>query len=166
MFDGINYLLTLAKANKLAEDNAFHVGVCTDLHAIEPMMEQYQTSANFIMVMDTVDGSMVGGRPSWFNRRVYTVAIVARHQWDDMTDRNAKLNLCREIYRQTLSRLIADRNDFENDDELPVFMRTESMAYREMDTYSMAGATGVVFTLRIDEPANLEYNAEEWSDGQ
>jgi len=162
MFDGTKYLLGLSEANKLAKDNGFHVGLCSDLHAIEPMMQEYQTTANFIMVMDTVDGAMVGGRPGWFNRRVYTVAIVARHQWDDMADRQRKLQLCREIYRQTLSRLIVDRDDLEDNDELPVFLRTDNMTYREMEPYSMAGATGVVFALRVDEPADLEYKEDEW----
>lgn len=166
MFEGISYLTSLAKANCLAQDHKFYVGICSDLHAIEPMMSNYQTEANFILVMDTVDGSMVGGHPGWFNRRVYTVAIIARHRWDDMSDRQEKLQLCREIYRQMLSRLIVDRDEMESDDELPAFLRTDSMAYREMEPYDMAGATGVVFTLRVDEPVDLKYNKEEWNDGQ
>lgn len=164
MFDGVNYLLSLAKANRLAKENGFFAGVCSDLHGIEPMMQEYQTKANFIMVMDTVDGSMTGGRPGWFNRRVYTVAIVARYRWDDTAERQEKMRLCREIYRQTLSRLINDRDDFEYGDEMPVYLRTDNMAYREMEPYSMAGATGVVFTLRVDEPADLEYNGDEWTE--
>lgn len=166
MFNGITYLLSLAKANKLATSNSFLVDICSDLHAIEPMMANYQRVANFVLVMDTVDGAMVGGHPGWFNRRVYTVAIIARHKWDDMADRQVKLDLCREIYRQLLSRLIVDRDDFANNSELPAFLGTDSMAYREMEPYSMAGATGVVFTLRVDEPVSLEYNGEEWSDGE
>lgn len=166
MFDGISYLTALAKANRLAADNEFFIGLCSDLHAIEPMMTNYQTEANFVLVMDTVDGSMVGGRPGWFNRRVYTMAIIARHRWDDMADRQAKLQTCREIYRQMLSRMIVDRDEMEADDELPAFLRTDNMAYREMEPYDMAGATGVVFTIRVDEPVNLEYNGEEWSDGK
>lgn len=162
MFDGVNYLLSLARANRLASENEYKVSLCSDLHSIEPMMADYQTTANFLMVMDAVDGAMVGGRPGWFNRRVYTVAIIARYQWDDLSDRNQKLAICREIYRQMLTRLIVERENFEYHEDKPVFLRTDNMQYREMEPYAMAGATGVVFTLRIDEPTNLEYNTADW----
>jgi hypothetical protein len=164
MFDGISYLKNMAMANKLAKDNQFLVAECSGLQAIEPMMDNYQTSSNFIMIDDTVDGEMVSNKVSWFNRRIYTVSIIARHQYDDMEDRQKKLDLCREIYRQMLTRLICDREDYERGDDL-IYMRTSIIRYREMNTYAMDGATGVTFSLPVDEPTDLEYNKEEWADG-
>lgn len=167
MFDGVSFLLDLARKNRTAADEGFMVSLCTDLYQIEPMLDNFQTEDRFLLVMNNVDGSMTGGHPGWFNRRVYTVAIIARHQWDDQTDRQKQLNLCRAIFRQFLTRLIAERDNYEyrGDDEV-IYMRTDDIQYREMEPYAMAGATGVVFTLRIDEPTDLTYHKEYWSDGQ
>lgn len=164
MFDGIEYLKKITAANRLAQSNHFMVSTTTDLHTLQPLMDNYNHQQNFALVMDTVDGAMVGGHPGWFDRRVYTVALIMRHKWNDEADRRHKLATCRELFRQTLTRLIVDRERYEYEDEQPVFLRTDDMQYREMPPYSFAGATGVVYTLRIDEPTCLCYNSQDFTD--
>ncbi len=161
MFDGIQYFKNLANCNLLAVKHGFHVGECSSLEAIEPIMDEYQTKSNFILVDDTIDASVVTNGSGWFNRRVFTVAILARHRWNDTKDRNDKLNLCREIFRQFLTRLVLDKENFKYNTDL-CYMRTEILRYREMNTYSMDGATGVVFMLPVDEPTDLIFRTDEW----
>lgn len=165
MFDAISYLIKVSSANKLVVDNKFLVSHCTDLHMIEPLMDNYQTRDKFVLVMDNVDGAVVGGVPGWFNRRVYTVAIMALYKNGDLEDRNKQLNICREIYRQMLTKFIIDKDDMTNSDGDLIYMRTNDISYREMGPYSLVGATGVIFTLRIDEPTDLTYDPNNWIDG-
>lgn len=165
MFNAIDYFINLFKKNKLINDNKFLIARCSDLHNIEPMMEKFQKIEKFVMPMDEVDGAVVGGVPGWFDRRVYTVAIVAKHKWDDMDDRSKQLNICRVVFKQILSKLIVDAEDMQNNGDNLIYMRINDISYREMGPYTMGGATGVIFMLRIDEPCDLILNDKEWSNG-
>ena len=163
MFDGISYFKNMAQRNRLVIDNGFHVGECSGLEAMEPMMDEFQTKDKFVLVDDTVDGSLIVNGSAWFNRRVYTVAVVARPKWDDAADAKRILNMCRQIFRQFLSRLIVDKEDLKYSETL-VYMRTEYIRYREMNGYNLGGTAGLVFTIPVDEPANLELNDAEWKE--
>lgn len=160
MFDAISYLKKIAAANRLASANGFTIGECSGIEGLEPLMQQYRKAENYIMVDDTVDGSMVSNRIGWYNRRTYTVFIFAQYLHDDMADRQAKLDLCREVFRQLLTRLIADQERYEYD---LVYMRTQTVQYRELNSYNFSGLTGVYFMLNVDEPVDLQFNQELWT---
>jgi hypothetical protein len=159
MFNAIEYLEKIAKANSLAKKHEFIVGECSGIEGLEPLMQNYRKAANYIMVDDTVDGSMISNRVGWYNRRTYTVFIFAMYREDDMDDRRQKLDLCREIFRQLLSHLIADTEKYEYD---LVYMRTQSIQYRELNSYNFSGVTGLYFMLNVDEPADLQFDASLW----
>ena len=159
MFNAIKYLTELASKNKLAKDNSFIVGECSGIEGLEPLMQNYRKAANYIMVDDTVDGSMISNRVGWYNRRTYTVFIFAMHRDDDMEDRNRKLNLCRELFRQMLSHMIADTEKYEYD---LVYMRTQSIQYRELNSYNFSGVTGLYFMVNVDEPVDLQHDKSLW----
>lgn len=154
MFDAISYLKQISSENLLATDNAFYIGECSGIEGIEPLMQKYRTKANFIMVDDTVDGSMVSNNVGWFNRRVYTVFVFAQYREDSMDDRRKKLDLCREIFRQLLTRLIADQPKYEYD---LIYMRTKLIQYHELSSWNFSGVTGVYFMVTVDEPVDLTY---------
>jgi hypothetical protein len=162
MFNAIDYLKNIAETNKLAKSNNFTIGECSGIEGLEPIMQNFRKAANYIMFDDTIDGSFISNKVGWFNRRTYTVFIFAMYREDDMNDRNKKLNVCREIFRQFLSRIIADREDYEYD---LVYMRTENIQYRELNSYNFSGVTGVYFMLSVDEPTDLDLNNEEWANG-
>ena len=159
MFNAIDYLKNLASANKLAKENSFVVGECSGFEGLEPLMRNYRKAANYIMVDDTVDGSMISNRVGWYNRRTYTVFIFAMYREDDMEERNRKLNLCRELFRQLLSHMIADTEKYEYD---LVYMRTQSIQYRELNSYNFSGVTGLYFMVNVDEPVDLQYDNSLW----
>ena len=159
MFNAIKYLTELASSNKLAKENSFVVGECSGIEGLEPLMRNYRKAANYIMVDDTVDGSMISNRVGWYNRRTYTVFIFAMYREDDMEERNRKLNLCRELFRQLLSHMIADTEKYEYD---LVYMRTQSIQYRELNSYNFSGVTGLYFMVNVDEPVDLQFDNSLW----
>ena len=89
MFNAIDYLKKIASANSLAKANEFFIGECSGIEGLEPLMQNYRKEANYIMVDDTVDGSMISNRVGWYNRRTYTVFIFAMYREDDMERRRA-----------------------------------------------------------------------------
>lgn len=159
MFDAIAYFKKIADSNRLAKQNKFTIGECSGIEGIEPLMQQYRKAANYIMIDDTVDGSMISNRVGWFNRRTYTVFIFAMYREDDMQDRQTKLDLCRELFRQLLTRLIADQHQYEYD---LIYMRTQSIQYRELNSYNFSGVTGVYFMINVDEPVDLQFEDSLW----
>lgn len=161
MFDAISYLKSLGEKNKLSKANKFAVDETEGIEGLQPVMEKYRKTENFIMVDDSVDGSHDSNKVGWFNKRVYTVYILASFKDGDVSDKNSKLDMCREIYRQILSKLIADSDKYEYD---LIYMRTDSIRYRELNSYNLGGMTGVIFMLAVDEPTDLEYNEEEWDE--
>lgn len=159
MFDAISYLKKIASSNRLAVQNDFCIGECSGIEGLEPLMRQYRKVANYIMVDDTVDGSMISNHVGWYNRRTYTVFIFAMYREDDMQDRQQKLGICRELFRQLLTRLISDQEQYEYD---LIYMRTQSIQYRELNSYNFSGVTGVYFMINVDEPVDLQFEEELW----
>lgn len=41
-------------------------------------------------------------------------------------------------------------------------MRTQSIQYRELNSYNFSGVTGLYFMLNVDEPADLQFDASLW----
>lgn len=159
MFNAIDYLKKIASANSLAKAKEFFIGECSGIEGLEPLMQNYRKEANYIMVDDTVDGSMISNRVGWYNRRTYTVFIFAMYREDDMEDRNKKLNLCRELFRQLLSHMIADTEKYEYD---LIYLRTQSIQYRELNSYNFSGVTGLYFMINVDEPVDLQFDESLW----
>ena len=75
-----------------------------------------------------------------------------------MEDREKQLAICRELYTQIVSRLIKDKARC---DDL-IYLKTDSIFYREFNKYMFSGCTGLCFMLECSEPENLCYNAEQW----
>ena len=78
-----------------------------------------------------------------------------------MKDRQAKMELCRKIFRQFMARMIKDKSDYVYDDKLE-YLNLDNVYSKELGRYSMNGVTGLYFMINNDEPTDLEYNAEEW----
>ncbi|MDE6126591.1 MAG: hypothetical protein K2G30_06520, partial [Muribaculaceae bacterium] len=67
--------------------------------------------------------------------------------------------VCRDLFRQVMSRLIVDGDDKKN--EL-VFLHTETVLSRELGQYFMNGCTGLYFMIDVSEPVDLVYDPGEW----
>lgn len=84
-----------------------------------------------------------------------------RYKLNDMNDRQEKLNTCRKIFRQFLSRIIIDKMKWENDF---TYLLSDQVDNREIGAYFINGLTGVEFHIDVSEPLDLVYDNEEWNE--
>ena len=159
IFDALHYFETLARQNKLCVENGFEPVFCSGPDSIEGVMQEFQKTANFVMIDDTTDQNLYSEGVSYFKRRVYTVFVLAQYRWDDMKDREDKLNLCREVFKQFVKRMIWDRTQREDDET--AFLNVEKIYSKEFGRYTMNGVTGLYFMVENDEPASMEYEDEQ-----
>ena len=162
IFDALHYFKTLGEKNRLCKLHGFKPVFCSGPESIEGVMQEFQKTANFVMVDDTTDGNTFSEGVSFFQRRVYTVFILASYKWDDMKDRKDKLDLCREIFKQFVRRMIWDKNQLESEDEDDdfTFLNVEKVYSKEFGRYTMNGVTGLYFMVENDEPESMEYEDE------
>ena len=159
IFDALNYFEKLARQNKLCVENGFMPVFCSGPDSIEGIIQNFQKTANFVCIDDTTDQNLYSEGVSYFKRRVYTVFVLAQYRWDDMKDREEKLNLCREVFKQFVKRMIWDRTQREDDET--AFLNVEKIYSKEFGRYTMSGVTGLYFMVENDEPASMEYEDEQ-----
>lgn len=157
IFDALTYFETLAKKNRLCVEHGFKPVFCSGPDSIEGLMQEFQKTANFVMIDDTTDQNLYSEGVSYFKRRVYTVFVLAAYRWDDMEDREEKLNLCRRIFHQFVRRMIWDKAQRENVDDDITFLNVEKVYSKEFGRYTMNGVTGLYFMVENDEPESMEY---------
>lgn len=165
MFDSISYFRTLAKTNKICKSNNFVFDLCSDPDSLQGLISNYKTSSNFVFASDTVDSNTHSQGVGFFDRQVYTVWILAAYRYDDMEDRKVKLEQCRTVYQQFLSRLIKDKEEMIYDDALE-FLELDKVYKHELGRYSMSGVTGLYFMINSDEPIDLQFDETEWEQEQ
>ena len=161
IFDALHYFETLARQNKLCVENGFEPVFCSGPDSIEGLMQQLQKVSNFVMIDDTTDQNLFSEGVSYFKRRVYTVFILAAYRWDDMEDREEKLNLCREVFQQFVRRMIWDRARHEDAGDDITFLNVEKVYSKEFGRYTMSGVTGLYFMVENDEPTTMDYEDDE-----
>lgn len=165
IFDALHYFETLAKQNRLCKQHGFKPVFCSGPDSIEGIVQNFQKTANFVCIDDTTDQNLYSEGVSYFKRRVYTVFILASYRWDDMDDREEKLNLCRAIFQQFVRRMIWDKSQREDDGDDITFLNVEKVYSKEFGRYTMNGVTGLYFMVENDEPESMEYEDEHQMEG-
>lgn len=159
-FDFEQYISGLAKTNLLASANGFHFCTCSGIESLQGPLDEFCDRSAFICVDDTNDGAMFSGRGGGFyKKRTCTVFILHRYEFRDMADRSKALNLCREVFRQLMSRMIVDESDLSN--EL-IYLDTSNVLCRELGQYFLNGCTGLYFMIDVSEPVDLKYDSSQW----
>lgn len=161
LFDALSYFHTLAGQNRLCRKHGFRATFCSGPDSLEGIMQEFQKTSNFVCIDDTTDQNLYSKGVSYFKRRVYTVFILAAYRWDDMGDREEKLNLCREIFSQFVRRMIWDKSQREDADDDMAFLNVERIYSKEFGRYTMNGVTGLYFIVENDEPESMEYEDEQ-----
>ena len=161
LFPALEYFTQLAKSSRLAQDNKFYPYLCSGPDSIQGVMENFRKQQNFIMVDDTTSQQTFSNGVGYFRRDVYTIFILAHYRIDDMIDREEKLNLCRQIFRQFHSRLLHDRDEL-GDDRL-TFLQLNNVYSSELPRYSYNGVTGLYFMIQNEEPIDICYDESEWT---
>lgn len=163
LFNAFEYFENLGRTNRLAVDNGFHVGFCSGPDGIEDAISEFRKARNFILVDDTTSQNTYSNGVSFFRRDVYTVFIVAGFKAGDMEDRQQKLSLCRRIFRQMHARLIHDKDSYEYGDSLE-YLKLDNVYSNEFPDMFLGGMTGLYFMVQNEQPIDLQYDAEEWTD--
>lgn len=159
LFDAHAYFCNLCAKNNLTVQHQFHPCTVSGIESLQEPLQQFRQQTAFLAVDDTNDAAIVQQAGGFFKKRTFTVFLLMRYRMDDMADRRAKLDICREVYRQFISRMIIDKEDLSN--EL-VYLNTARIMSRELGTYFMSGCTGLYFMTDVLEPVDLVYNEEEW----
>lgn len=157
----LQYLHDTARQNLLAQENHFRVDYCTGPDALQAVMDSYRDTANFLLIDDTATGATASNRVGWFTRRTHTLFILAA--WDQRDDGSYQraLNLCRELLRQLLARIIHDRAT-QPANEMLMYLKLQSVYTQEFGRYSFNGATGVMAMIDNELPTSLTYDPTLW----
>ena len=158
-FNAQEYFERLCNENKLAVDEGFHFATCPGIENLEGVVNDIRKVANFFVFDDTAEGvNFRGAGGGYYRRRVFTVSLLRRYEIYNMEDREAQLAVCRELYKQILSRLIRDKRNYPDLN----YLKTDSIFYREFNKYMFSGCTGLYFMLECSEPEDFCYNESEW----
>lgn len=163
LFDAFRYFKKLGDSNRLAQEEGFSTGFCSGIGSLQDYMQHFRTKDRYILIDDTTTESTYSNGVGFFRKDVYTIFIVAGYVIDDMQDREAKLNLCRRIFRQIHSRLVHDVAEGTEGDALE-YLAVDRIYSNELSGTFMNGVTGLYFMVENDEPIDLTYNANEWID--
>ena len=160
-FDAISYFMSMAERNRLAVDNHFKPVVISNSDNLEGLFKDYRDADRFVAISDTTSGNLSSpdGAYGFSKRRAYTVFILSAYDYDDMDSRQKELELCRRLFLQFVSKIIADKYEY---DEKQMYFDTHSIPNQEIGRYYLSGMTGLHFTLYVQEPVDLVFDKSQW----
>ena len=160
-FDAIAYFYTLTERNKLAKEKGFLPVTISNTDNLEGLMEEYRDNDRFVAVTDTNSGNLSSpdGAYGFSKRRAFTVFLLSAYEYGNMQSRQEELALCRELFRQFVSRILRDKYLY---DEKQMYFDTHAIPNQELGRYYLSGMTGLHFTLYVQEPVDLQYEEGQW----
>ena len=161
-FDAIAYFYALTERNKLAKEKGFIPVTISNTDNLEGLMEEYRDNDRFVAVTDTNSGNLSSpdGAYGFSKRRAYTVFVLSAYEYGNMQSRQEELELCRELFRQFVSRILRDKYLY---DEKQMYFDTHAIPNQELGRYYLSGVAGLHFTLYVQEPVDLQYEEDQWS---
>lgn len=155
MFDPVAYFTQLHD-ELLATKYDYAFCRVSSLNNLEEVLEGYKRNTKFFAIEDAEDGQTFrGAGAGYFERRFYTVYLLHRHKYGDMTARATILGETRAIFRDLLSRMIKDKLTIQG-------LSVENIRFYEVPPAFAAGTGGIYFTFTVENPVNLVYNANQW----
>lgn len=158
--DIIEKMKWLTEHNALCQQNKFKCVTASGPENMEGVMAEYRRTENFVIVDDTSDNRMFCGKPGWFTRATMTVWIMAAVKYNDSDDYKTKMQLCREVFKQFVARLIYEKQSLQKAELM--FLDVNNILYKELGRYSINGACGLYFMIDNEIPTDLTYNINEW----
>jgi hypothetical protein len=155
MFDPVAYMQDLhGKLKALKTKYKFTMVSGTD--ALEGVLQNSRHEKYFFAIDDSEDGiTYRGAGGGYFERRQYSVFILGKATYGDMTKRAEVMNEARSIYRSLVSRIIKDKNI------IPV-VNTEQIRFNEVPPAFATGCSGLYFHFTVENAVDLKYNAADW----
>lgn len=156
------YIERLTRSNRLCRAEGFVPTTCSGINYLEGLLEDYREASRMICVSDVCDESLrqVGG--GWMKRRLFTVFVLSRFDYGNRASQAEATELCREVMRQLLSRMLRDR---EAADGQLLYLDLDDVRSQELGGTFLQGATGLYFLIAMDEPTSIAYNPKEWEEG-
>jgi hypothetical protein len=159
-FDAHAYFENLCSKNKMLRDGCYRYCRVTGLSNMEEVIQHFKKEKTYFCVDATEDGQTFQAAGGGFmERRLYTVFILKKIKFENMTEQDDAIRECRAIYRSILKKLIRDRRFLE--DEM-TYLRLDRIPFHELPGYFISGCTGLYFILTVDLPTDLCYDANEW----
>lgn len=158
-FNLYTYFGGLTEQNNLCQQHGYRFVTCSGIEALEEVLDNYKNTSHFVCLDDSNDANIFS-EGGWFKRRTITLFFLSRFSFKDQKSRVAQVDICREIYRQFLSRLINDRYLFE--DNL-IYARLDNIYTRDINSSAMGDICGMYMMVYIDEPIDLTYDDSLWT---
>ncbi len=160
-WDATQYFRDMTTQNILAQQHGFLFVTVPSIAAAFALAEDRTKSAAHVAFCETSDGQMrQGNSGGYFRHKVYTVFILHRANIKSEADKNAKLNICRNIRDQFYSRLITEAEELE---AATSYIFQQSIQERDTPTFTLDGCVGTFFQLEFDIPVDLRYNPSQWT---
>lgn len=157
MFDPIAYMKTLHGKMKLTKTK-YKFTTVSGVSELEGVLANFKREKFFFAVDDSQDGvTFRGAGGGYFEGRPYTVFILGKADYGDMTKRTEVLSEAKKIYRTILSKLIKDKTT------IPV-LDMEKIRFFEVPPAFAFGCSGLYFIFNVQNPISLIYDAAEWDD--
>jgi len=157
MFDPIAYMKALHSKMKLTKTR-YKFTTVSSVAELEGVLDSFKREKFFFAVDDSQDGvTFRGAGAGYFERRPYTVFILGKADYGDMTKRKEVLAEAQTIYRTILSKLIKDKL------AIPV-LDMENIRFFEVPPAFAFGCSGLYFIFNVQNPISLTYDAAEWDD--
>ena len=157
MFDPITYMQTLQQTMKLTAEK-YQFEVVSGVDTLEGVVENSRKQDYFFAVDDSQDGiTFRGAGATYYERRPYTVFLLGKAEYGNMEQRSAVLAEAKAIFRTILSKLIQDKRSIS-------VLDVEKIQFFEVAPAFATGCSGIYFIFNIENPVNLVYNGDEWTD--
>lgn len=162
LFDAITYFTEMTQHNRLAQEHGFLPVVFSGTDNLEGLLEEFRDNDRFVAISDTNTGNLSSpdGAYGFSKRRAYTVFILSAYEYNNEQSRQAELELCRTLFLQFVSRIIFDKFQYQ---EKMMYFDTQSIPNQELGRYYLSGMTGLFFTLYVQEPVDLVFDASQWT---
>lgn len=157
-FDATTYFRTLTSTNKKAVNNGFVFCEVSSLEGFEEALARMQNSANFVCVSEVDAGSITPEKNPHISR-VKTIFIAMRHALDNMPARRQCFQDMQELFRQFLSKLYKDEDQF----RMQGLYFDWNISFQEMPTYFFNGCACAYFHIKVTTCPSLAYDANEWN---
>lgn len=144
---------------KLTVDNKYKYARISSMQHLEEVLDNFRYDQAFFAVDDTENGDTFKSGGGWMMRRTFVVYIIKQYDHKDMSTQVAALEQCREIYENTLKKLIKDKASLANQ---MVYLSTDRINYNEIPGIFANSSTGLFFMVPVDIPVDLSWKEEEW----
>lgn len=155
MFDPVAYMMDIHGKLK-ATMTKYKFTKVSGVDNLEGVLQNSRHESYFFAVDDSEDGiTFRGAGGGFFERRQYTVFILGKAKYGDMTKRAEVLDEARSIYRSIVTRIIKDKGT------IPI-INTEQIRFFEVPPAFATGCSGLYFNFSVENAIDLVYNAADW----